>query len=445
MPEIETVTDDAAKSVQRAIREARRILWINPVAYSRSAAQQAPEAELIEGIADARNRMARFAPLLAKLFPELTPSGGRIGSPLISVDGIAEHLNMSSEHGRLFVKADHELAVAGSIKARGGSHAVMEIAERIALENGLLDGSDYAVLDSERARAVFSHHSISVGSTGNLGLSVGIFASQLGFSTTVHMSDAAKLWKKALLRKFGATVIEHDGDYEEAVAAGRSAALHDTNAHFIDDENSLPLLFGYATAIQELAEQLQTAGVLIDKDHPLVVYVPCGVGGAPAGIALGLAVTFGPAARCFFVEPVQAPCVLNQMLAKPDSHPSIYDAGLSGRTEADGLAVPRASLLATAIARPYIDGILTLDDAEMLRLLALAHDTEGLQLEPSAAAGFAGPSVVGATLAGRDYWEKAHPTGSLHNTTHLVWTTGGRLLPAGEHAQMLERGRPIQA
>src|SRR5690606_31836653 len=151
------------------------------------------------------------------------------------------------------------------------------------------------------------------GSTGNLGLSIGTMAAALGFRTVVHMSKEAKGWKKERLLGLGVEVVQHNGDYEAALAAGRRQGAEDPRHVFVDDEDSLPLLYGYATAIEHLKTQLADHGVQVDDDHPLFVYVPCGVGGAPAGVALGLNMVFGSAAHCFFVEPRECPCVLLAM------------------------------------------------------------------------------------------------------------------------------------
>jgi D-serine dehydratase len=402
-----------------ALRAAQPFLWTSGTRGAPAPAG-AFDARLT---AAAAARLKRCQPLVARLFPELA-GDGRIRSALRRAPRMQEAMDVTQ--GKVWIKCDHALPVAGSIKARGGFHEVLEHAEAVAAASGLY----FDALDASPARALFAQHEIAVGSTGNLGLAIGTMAAALGFRAVVHMSSDAKEWKKARLRARGATVVEHSGDYADAVAAGRAHAQSQPNCHFVDDENSASLFAGYSTAAAELKEQLVAEGVVVDAQHPLFVYVPCGVGGAPGGIAHGLAGVFGPHAHCFFVEPVRSPCVLIDLLTGRDD--SVYDYGLDNRTEADGLAVPRASRFAVDSVRHIVAGVCTVRDEDLLRDLYLLEQTEGMRVEPSAAAGFAAFRAVCNSQQAEGYVAQHGLVGHMDKATHVVWTTGGLLLPEAD-------------
>lgn len=419
-------------------------LWINP---ARQPAQTAlpglpigpPDIEA----ADARLR--RFAPLLTMLFPELSASGGLIESELIDASALRQALvGDAAEYGRWLIKGDHALPVAGSIKARGGIHEVLEFAERLAIEQGLIDrGGDCTDLAAPTARRVFARYTIAVGSTGNLGLSIGVIASALGFNAVVHMSADAKPWKKERLRKRGVSVVEHMGDYGSAVEQGRREADADPNSYFVDDERSLSLFLGYAVAALRLRDQLAQSGIGVGPQAPLFVYLPCGVGGAPAGITFGLKQVFGDSVHCFFAEPTAAPCFMAQMRHPEWPGLSIHELGLDNRTDADGLAVAVASELAVRMMRPLLSGNFTVEDDDLFRHLYLLHQTENLNIEPSAAAGFNGPAMLLNTSAGRRYLADNGLQNLLPQAVHLLWTTGGLFVPDDEYRGFLQRGRSL--
>nr|WP_272868088.1 D-serine ammonia-lyase [Caldimonas tepidiphila] len=428
------------------MKAGRPVLWTAGAEPRPGIAAGAPGISMAD-IEATLARWDRFAPLLAGLFPELEPHCGVIESGLLPVPRLQQALGLPEEAGALLVKADHALPVAGSVKARGGIHEVLEHAEALALRHGLLaPGGDYRGLASPAARALFARHQVAVGSTGNLGLAIGVAASALGFRAVVHMSADAKEWKKERLRRRGVEVVEHAGDYAEAVAAGRREAAADPLCHFVDDERSLSLFLGYASAAPRLARQLQALGRRVDAGHPLFVHLPCGVGGAPGGIAFGLAQIYGPHVHCFFAEPTRSPCFLAQMLAGTPGHeqlganPSVYELGLDNRTEADGLAVPRASELAAALVRPLLAGVYTVEDETLFRHLHLAASTEELRIEPSAAAGLSGPAMLLGTPAGRDYLARHGLQERMPGATHIAWTTGGLFVPDEEYARFLARG-----
>ena len=111
-------------------------LWTNPARQAQppAALQALGRSISLDDTQAAADRLARFAGLLAQVFPELAETGGVVESPLLPAAALQPALGLAEGQGRLFIKADHSLPVAGSIKARGGMHEVLEFAERLALQ-----------------------------------------------------------------------------------------------------------------------------------------------------------------------------------------------------------------------------------------------------------------------------------------------------------------------
>lgn len=420
----------------------KETVWFNP--GTTSLAEGLPYVGLTEhDVQDAHARLTRFAPYLAQAFPETAATGGIIESELATIPAMQKRLEKAfGQHinGELLLKKDSHLPISGSIKARGGIYEVLTHAEKLALEAGLLTTKDdYRVLLSPEFKQFFSQYSIAVGSTGNLGMSIGIMSARIGFNVTVHMSADARAWKKAKLRSHGVTVVEYEEDYGVAVEQGRKAAQSDPNCFFIDDENSRTLFLGYAVAGQRLKAQFAQQGRAVDSDHPLFVYLPCGVGGGPGGVAFGLKLAFGDNVHCFFAEPTHSPCMLLGIYTGLHDTISVQDIGIDNLTAADGLAVGRASGFVGRAMERLLDGLYTLDDQTLYDMLGWLAQEEGIRLEPSALAGMAGPQHV---CASTDYQQMhGFSAEQLNHATHLVWATGGGMVPEAEMAQYLAKGR----
>lgn len=399
----------------------------------------------VTDVDDAADRLKRFAPLIMELFPATASSMGIIESPLVAVPGLASALgNRYGQQlpGQLWAKLDSELPISGSIKARGGIYEVLKHAEDLAIDAGLLIvDDDYRKLATPAMKKFFSQYKIAVGSTGNLGLSIGIMSAALGFDASVHMSADARQWKKDKLRANGVHVYEYQSDYSVAVASGRKEAQSDPMAYFIDDENSTTLFLGYAVAGRRLAGQLRTYDVRVDQDNPLFVYLPCGVGGSPGGVAFGLKTVFGDAVHCIFAEPTHCPSMFLGTYTGLHDEVSVQDFGIDNVTAADGLACGRPSRFVGKVMQGLVDGFLTIDDDELFRIEASLHDASGIDIEPSAAAGFVGPWRV---LSDKEYIRKIGlDDASMARATHIAWCTGGSMVPRDEMSAYISKGESL--
>lgn len=426
--------------VIQKLERKEEMVWINPKKIDyKTYEENLPVSD--EELLEAEKRLERFAPFLQKVFPETAPTKGIIESPLEEIFQMQKALEEKYKvkiPGTLYLKMDSHLPVAGSIKARGGVYEVLKYAEELAMEAGLLKIEDnYAILAEDRFKKFFSKYKIQVGSTGNLGLSIGITSAALGFQVIVHMSADAKQWKKDMLRSKGVQVIEYDSDYGKAVEEGRTNSNLDPMSYFVDDEKSMDLFLGYTVAAKRLKKQLDEKEIVIDERHPLMVYIPCGVGGAPGGVAYGLKRIFKENVHIFFVEPTLVPCMLLGMESGLHEKISVNDIGIYGITHADGLAVARPSGLIGRLMDPILSGIFTVQDYKLYDYLRCLDETENKRIEPSSCAAFEG--VVSLL----NYEEsKRYVDNCLGNTVdtvyHICWATGGSMVPEEDMKEFLK-------
>lgn len=399
------------------LKAAKEVIWYNN-SYTNFDEIQNTLPLSLEDVIEAEKRLKRFAPYIKRVFPEVVD--GIIESPISRIDKMKSRMEKEYNtdiYGSLILKRDDMLPIAGSIKARGGIYEVLKHAETLAIDNGLLKlEDDYSMLADDNFKEFFSLYTIQVGSTGNLGLSIGTISAKVGFNVIVHMSQDAKQWKKELLRSKGVKVVEYESDYSKAVEEGRALSDKDPKSYFIDDENSKDLFMGYAVGGMRTKKQLDDMGIIIDKDHPLFVYLPCGVGGGPGGVAYGLKLVYGDNVKCFFAEPTHSPAMLLGLASGLHDKISVEDIGLDNKTAADGLAVGRPSSFVGKIMEKTLTGAFTIDDYRLYDFLRALYEEENIFLEPSALAGFLGPIYT----AGK-YKDK--------NITHMCWGTGGSLVP----------------
>ncbi|WP_288693648.1 D-serine ammonia-lyase [uncultured Brachyspira sp.] len=423
--------DLSNNTLVKKLSKLEEIAWINKKEISFSEYEKTlPISD--KQLDDAEERLKRFAPFIRKAFPETEKSNGIIESPLEPIFKMQNELENKYDTkipGKLYLKMDSHLPVAGSIKARGGVYEVLKHAEDLAIEAGMLNiNDDYSILAENKFKKFFSQYKIQVGSTGNLGLSIGITSAALGFNVIVHMSADAKQWKKDMLRSKGVTVIEYADDYGKAVEEGRKNSDADPKSYFIDDEKSINLFLGYTVAARRMQKQFIENSIEINEQNPLIVYIPCGVGGAPGGVAYGLKRIYKDNVYIFFIEPTLAPCMLLSLETSMYENISVKDIGINGITHADGLAVARASGLVSRIMEPILSGEFTISDYKLYDYLRCLNETENIRIEPSACASFQGPVELMKNEETKKYIEQKIGN-NIENAYHICWATGGSMVP----------------
>lgn len=413
--------------IEENLQKGEEICWINDKKIVFFAYDSPFENSEID---DVEKRLHRFSSYIQAEFPEV--KDGIIESPLQEIPQMKNVMNEkynSDIKGRLMIKRDDLLPIAGSVKARGGIYEILKYAEKLAIQNNLITPEDdYIRFREPKFKELFGNYTVQVGSTGNLGLSIGIMSATMGFNAVVHMSNDAKEWKKKRLRDNGVKVIEHTCNYEKAVDSGRKESANDKYSYFVDDERSKDLFLGYSVAGRRLKKQLGDMNVQVNEKSPLFVYLPCGIGGAPGGITYGLKTEFGDNVHCFFVEPTNAPCMLLGMVSGLHDEICVQDIGISGKTEADGLAVGRPSMFIGKIMDNILSGLFTVKDNKLYEYLKLLYNTENIYLEPSATAAFKCMEDIMSNKACLDYINK-HKNIDVNNITHIVWATGGKFVP----------------
>ena len=128
--------------ILKEIRSEKEVFWKNPDKTACGEAMKQIELGM-EDVEDAERRLERFAPFIMKCFPETKERNGIIESVLTPVPKMKDLLNEkynSNLEGTLLLKQDSHLAIAGSIKARGGIYEILKHTEELALE---LNGTQY--------------------------------------------------------------------------------------------------------------------------------------------------------------------------------------------------------------------------------------------------------------------------------------------------------------
>jgi threonine dehydratase len=209
-------------------------------------------------------------------------------------------------------------------------------------------------------------------SAGNHAQGVAYHAGRQQINAVIYMPLPTPLTKVSATRAYGAEVVLHGTNYDEAYdeAVKQSRDRHLTLIHAFDDD---AIIAGQGTLGLEILEQ--------QPDIEAVV-APIGGGGLIGGIACAVK-EMNPAVKVYGVQPAK----ISSMKAAIDKGERVTLKPAA--TIADGIAVRRAGERTFPLVQKYVDDIVTVEEEEIANAILLLLEREKTLAEGAGAASIA--------------------------------------------------------
>jgi threonine dehydratase len=209
-------------------------------------------------------------------------------------------------------------------------------------------------------------------SAGNHAQGVAYHAGRHGIRAQICMPLTTPLIKVSATKSYGAEVILHGANYDEACeeAVRRSAQFGMTFIHPFDDE---VVIAGQGTMGLEILQQVPDVEAIV---------APIGGGGLISGVACAAKET-NPRLKVIGVQPARLP---SMKVAIAEGHPVTLSPAA---TIADGIAVRRAGEKTLPLIQKYVDDIVTVDEEEIANAILLLLEREKTLAEGAGAAAIA--------------------------------------------------------
>ncbi len=261
---------------------------------------------------------------------------------------------------QLFLKCEN-LQRMGAFKFRGAYNALSALPADV------------------RARGVVAY------SSGNHAQAVALSARMLGMPATIVMPSNAPKAKLDATEGYGARVVRYDPaeDKREVVA---QQIVAETGATLIPPFDHFDVIAGQGTAAAELLEETGPLDALL---------VCCGGGGLLTGSAMA-ARAMSPGCRVIGVEPELGDDITRSFQTKSPQRLSAVPA-----TIADGARTMAPGALTFPLLLQYVDGMVTVSDADLIAAVRFAMLRMKLVIEPTGALALAAMMSGKAGVTGR--------------------------------------------
>ncbi len=207
-------------------------------------------------------------------------------------------------------------------------------------------------------------------SAGNHAQGLAYHAQRLGIPTTIVMPRGTPFVKIQQTQLFGAQVVI-DGDTFDEAYEHAIRMRDERDMVFVHPFNDPDVIAGQGTIAIEFLEKAPDLDVML---------VPIGGGGLIAGVATA-AKHIKPSISIIGCEPAMYPSFTARMKNIPPK--------VGGQTIAEGIAVKQVGDLSYAVARPFVDDVLLIEEAYFERAIALLCTIEKTVVEGAGAASLA--------------------------------------------------------
>jgi diaminopropionate ammonia-lyase len=241
--------------------------------------------------------------------------------------------------GALFFKDESGRFGLGSFKALGGAHAVARLLAMELARRGVANNANAAALESGQFAEATRAITVTCATDGNHGRSVAWGAQRFGARCVIFVHRHVSQGRRDAIARFGAEVREVAGNYDASVREAQRVAEAE-GWHVISDtsypgytEPPRDVMQGYRVMAEEALTEM--------GEPPTHVFVPGGVGGVAAAVAVQLRQQCGIGPRLVVAEPDRAACLLASARA---GEPVVVEGELD--TIMAGLACGEVSMLA---------------------------------------------------------------------------------------------------
>jgi threonine dehydratase len=227
-------------------------------------------------------------------------------------------------------------------------------------------------------------HGVVSASTGNHGQSIALASHLHGVRCRIVVPVGSNPDKMAAMRAFGAEVVEHGRDFDEAREFVEEFAARE-GWRYVHSANEPHLIAGVATYALEMFEDLP------DVDY---VFVPIGGGSGAAGCCL-VRTSLGSGAKIIGVQAERADAFARSW------HGAARVVGERADTFAEGVATRVTFDLTFPFLKTELDDVVTLSESELAEGVRTALSLTHNLAEPAGAAPLIAARKYGARLAGK--------------------------------------------